>query len=400
MPIDLYYDPDSPGCRSVLMTAKYLNIPLNLKLVILAEGAHMNPSYEKLNPQKLVPTIVDDGFALSESRAIMQYLCNQYAPENDIYPKCPKKRAAVDRMLNFDIGSLYKSIWDWIGPQVMQKQPPNSELEKEFAKQLLILNDHFLKKQKYVAGDQLTIADFTILVSVTFLLVLNYDLSKYTNIISWLTRLENELPFWDEYITKGIISLSFSINDSQTFKYSVIKLWEGEHLKPEFEKLNPQKLVPTVVDDGFALGESRAIMQYLCNQYAPENAIYPKCPKKRAVVDRMLNFDFGLLKSIWDWMGPQGLERKPPNAELEKEFVKQLTVLNEHFLKNQKYVAANHLTIADFTILISVTLLYALDYDLSKYANIQSWLSQLEKEVPSWDEYVIKPAEKLKQLFQ
>ncbi|RWS30476.1 glutathione S-transferase 1: isoform D-like protein [Leptotrombidium deliense] len=204
MTIDLYYIPDSPNCRPVLMTAKHLKVPLNLKIVKLWEGEHMKPEYEKLNPQKCVPTLVDDGFVLGESRAIISYLANKYAPDSDIYPKCPKQRAVVDRMLYFDIGSLMKSIWDWIAPQGFEKKPPNADLEKAFVKHLNILNDRFLKEHKYVAGDHLTIADFAILSSVTTLFSLDYDLSKYANITSWLDRLEKQLPFWKEHVTEPV----------------------------------------------------------------------------------------------------------------------------------------------------------------------------------------------------
>ncbi len=51
--------------------------------------------------------------SLWESRAIITYLCNQYAPNSPLYPNDVQERALVDKWLQFDLGALYKSILDF-----------------------------------------------------------------------------------------------------------------------------------------------------------------------------------------------------------------------------------------------------------------------------------------------
>lgn len=64
----------------------------------------------QINPSHTLPTINDNGFILWESRAIMQYLCNKYAPDSTLNPKDPQKRAIVERLLNFDLKTLHPAI--------------------------------------------------------------------------------------------------------------------------------------------------------------------------------------------------------------------------------------------------------------------------------------------------
>lgn len=63
-----------------------------------------------MNPQKEIPVLDDDGFYLSESVAILQYLCNKYAPDSQLYPKDAKLRAVVDQRLCFNMAFYYSSI--------------------------------------------------------------------------------------------------------------------------------------------------------------------------------------------------------------------------------------------------------------------------------------------------
>lgn len=57
----------------------------------------------------------------------------------------------------------------------------------------------------------------------------------------------------------------------------------GEQHSPEYKALNPQELVPTLVDGDFVLTQSMAIMEYLDEKY-PEPALMPRDPERRAFV--------------------------------------------------------------------------------------------------------------------
>lgn len=70
MVLDYHYNLMSAPCRGPMMTAKALGIELNLKNVNLMQKEQLKPEYVALNPQHVVPTLVDGDFVLWERCAL------------------------------------------------------------------------------------------------------------------------------------------------------------------------------------------------------------------------------------------------------------------------------------------------------------------------------------------
>lgn len=197
-PIIFYTSRITPSCRAVQMLAMHLNIELK-EVTVRCYIDTRTEKFRKINPCHTLPVIDDDGFILWESRAIMQYLCNRYAPHCDLYPSDPQQRATVDRLLNFDLKSLSHAVMAVHYEFTFPGEYSASRGEKMVAvTDALTLLEIFLINRHYVACDHLTIADLSILASVTLLEVaVEFDLTSYPNIWSWYNRLRGELPYYD-----------------------------------------------------------------------------------------------------------------------------------------------------------------------------------------------------------
>ncbi|KAG6482200.1 hypothetical protein ZIOFF_058831 [Zingiber officinale] len=66
------------------------------------------------------------------------------------------------------------------------------------------------------------------------------------------------------------------------YEYKAVNLLKGEHFDPEFEKLNPVRYVPALVDGDFVLADSFAIILYLEDKY-PQNPLLPQDLKMKAL---------------------------------------------------------------------------------------------------------------------
>ncbi|XP_013784859.2 glutathione S-transferase 1-like [Limulus polyphemus] len=152
---------------------------------------------------------------LCNSRAIMQYMVNKYAPDSYLYPKDPKQKAIVDRLLYFDMGTMFKSMREVYYPQVFKGEVPDQEKEQNFKTALGYL-EGYLEKSTYVAGDKLTLADISIIASLSMMDVLDYEYGSYPKISVWMAKVKEEIPDYKTTNDEPIQAFKAWVKSKQT----------------------------------------------------------------------------------------------------------------------------------------------------------------------------------------
>ena len=167
-----------------------------------------------------MPTLDDNGFYLSESHAILPYLANAYGKDDFLYPKDPKARYLVDQRLAFNLGTLYQRFLNASMPSVLAKAPIDpGNIEK--LNEALQFTNVFLAKSKYIAGDQFTIADIAVLMSLISLECVHYDISSFPAVTNYLQKLKGEVKGYDELVktcADGLAEWFHHMNPSFSWK--------------------------------------------------------------------------------------------------------------------------------------------------------------------------------------
>jgi glutathione S-transferase len=100
MALTFYYGSGSPYAWKVWLALEHKGIPFEAKRLTFDPDQTKTPEFLKVNPRGRVPAIVDDGFALSESNAIAEYLDERY----------PEERANARRLIAEAGGDLEKAF--------------------------------------------------------------------------------------------------------------------------------------------------------------------------------------------------------------------------------------------------------------------------------------------------
>ena len=82
--LQLYYSPSNASITPHILLEE-MGLPFELKRVDRANNAHKSPEYLKLNPNGLIPVLVDDDLVLYETAAICLHLTDTH-PEKNLAP--------------------------------------------------------------------------------------------------------------------------------------------------------------------------------------------------------------------------------------------------------------------------------------------------------------------------
>lgn len=148
-----------------------------------------------MNPQKEIPVLDDNGFLLSEHIAIMQYICDKYAPETPLYPKDPQQRALVNQRLCFNMAHLYSTVSAYAMAPIFFDYPRNAMGLKRVHMALEVFEE-YLKRvgKKYVVADHVTLADFALVTTMICLEAIAFPYDKFTLIKNWYETFKRENP--------------------------------------------------------------------------------------------------------------------------------------------------------------------------------------------------------------
>jgi glutathione S-transferase len=129
-----------------------------------------SPEFLALNPNGLVPVIEDENGILWGSNPICRYLAAK-AGRNDLLPADPAGRARVEQWMDWQATELNNS-WSYAFLALVRENPAcqdPAEIEKSLAawdRMMTLLDDHLAQTGPYVCGEQFTLADIVIGLSV------------------------------------------------------------------------------------------------------------------------------------------------------------------------------------------------------------------------------------------
>ena len=162
------------------------------------------------------------------------------------------------------------------------------------------------------------------------------------------------------------------------FELIEIKL-DGEQFQPEFLAISPFHHIPALVDDGFKVVESLAILDYLEAKY-PTPAMLPKDAKDLAIARMVQLVTVNELLPATTTFLPQflGLPGGDPE-KIEKAQQKITTVLKffENLLDDRPYFGSQHLTFAEVVAGTIVIWLPEVGISLSDYPKLHAWHDRL-----------------------
>lgn len=169
----------------------------------------------------------------------------------------------------------------------------------------------------------------------------------------------------------------------------------GGNDAPEFLALNPNGLVPVIVeDDGFVLWESNSIVRYLAARHDP-GGLCPAAPRVRASAERWMDWQATRMSPA---MIPvfRGLVRTPPGerdreaVERARRTLSRMMAIVDGNLADRLHMAGDAFSMGDIPVGIAAWRWFNMPIERESYPHLERWFGGL-RERPGYAAHVMKP---------
>jgi len=150
---------------------------------------------------------------------------------------------------------------------------------------------------------------------------------------------------------------------------------------PEYRKLNPNGLVPTIDDDGFILWESNAIVRYLAARHAA-GTLWPADLRVRADADRWMDWCATTLAPAFipvfmNLVRTAPAQRNMQAVEDGSNKTREVLARLDAALAGRSFVAGDQFSMGDIAFGPVAYLVNNVSFDRPKLANYDAWYARI-----------------------
>lgn len=187
--INLYDFELSGNCHKIRMMLSFLGLEYQRIDIDLRKKDQMKPDFVALSRLHKVSVLIDDGFVLRDSAAIMIYLARKYG-KPAWYPEPPADMAEVQQWLSFSVNEVFNGL-AMSRAIVIFKRDFDLELAHAITDIALDLLEFRLKDHQWLALDRFTLADIACYPYAALVHEGGVSLDGFPAIRAWFKRVES-----------------------------------------------------------------------------------------------------------------------------------------------------------------------------------------------------------------
>lgn len=169
-------------------------------------GGNKEADYLAMNPNGVIPTLIDGATVVWESNTILRYLANCFGA-TPLYPEGATARANVERWMDWQLSTFSPAItrvfWALVRMPLNERNPEVIEQDRLRCQAALTLLDGAIGEGPFICGANLTLADIALAPQVYRWFELPIQRDDLPQLSHWYEQVKKR-PGFVEHVALGL----------------------------------------------------------------------------------------------------------------------------------------------------------------------------------------------------